>query len=151
MANSESRYLSRKCTESVKTNSNTKRILGVICKIQECLRITDIHSYSVLFVRNVADNVTVSQNNRHWGAFIRGLQVFAGSVAETTHKAEYYRFTADTVQAAGAVFRGLLLFVRIVTKLFIRDYLLGRFLKAREEFILKSVICLEINLDSKID
>jgi hypothetical protein len=79
------------------------------------------------------------------------LAVTAGSIAETRHKAEYYRFNTDTVQASGAVFRGLLLFVKIVSRVFIRDCLLGRFLKAREELILKSAICREIVLESKID
>jgi hypothetical protein len=48
------------------------------------------------------------------------------------------------------VFRGLLLFVKIVSKVIFRDYLLGRSLKAREELVLKSAVCRELVLDSKI-
>jgi hypothetical protein len=64
---------------------------------------------------------------------------------------DYKRFQADTVRAAGSVFRGLLVLVKIVTKVFARDYLVGRFLKAKAELVLKSAICREITLDSKID
>jgi len=46
--------------------------------------------------------------------------------------------------------RGLTIAVRIITGLFVRDYLLGRFLKARQELILKSAISREIELDSRI-
>ena len=69
---------------------------------------------------------------------------------ETAHRAEYCRSHSDTVQAEGKVGRGLLFFVRIVTRLFVRDYLLGRFLKARKDLVLKSKICREFTLDSRI-
>jgi hypothetical protein len=144
------RSLSRKCDDSVNANSQASRIQTAFRKAQEIAKGVDTQSFSVLFVRSVADNATVSHDSRHWGNFIRRLAVNAGSEAETKQKAEYYRFHADTVQVAGTVFRGLLLFVRIVSKVFIRDYLLGRFLKAREELVLKSAVSREITLDSKI-
>jgi hypothetical protein len=59
-------------------------------------------------------------------------------------------YIQDTVQAADSVFRNLLLTTRIVTQVFIRDYLLARFLKSRQEIVLKSCVCREIILDSKI-
>jgi len=74
----------------------------------------------------------------------------AGSNAETERKLDYKRFESDTVQAEGKANRGLLLFVKIVTQVFIRDYLLRRFLAAREELVLKSCITRDMVLDSKI-
>ena len=62
----------------------------------------------------------------------------------------YFSKIADTVHAAGSVFRGLTIFVRIITTSFVRDYLLRRFLVAREELVLKSCITRDITLDSKI-
>jgi hypothetical protein len=144
------RSLSRKCDDSVNVNSQASKIQTAFRKAQDIVSGIDTQSFSVLFVREVPDTATVSDYSRHYGAFVRWLAVNAGSEAETTHKTEYYRFHADTVQAAGTVFRGLLLFVRIVSKVFIRDYLLGRFLVAREELILKSAVSREITLDSKI-
>jgi hypothetical protein len=76
--------------------------------------------------------------------------VEAASIAETSHGGEYYRFQADTVQAQGTVFRGLLIFIKLLTTSLVRDYLLRRFLKSNEELVLKSCICREIILDSKI-
>jgi len=145
------RSLFRKCTDNVKANSETKRKFNVIRKAQDVLNISDTNSFTVLYVRSVPDCVSITHTFKQWKVFIRELRINAGSIAETSHKAEYYRFTADTVQAAGTVFRGLLLFVKIVTKVFIRDYLLRRFLIAREELKLKSVICREIVLESRID
>jgi len=145
------RSLFRKCTSNVNVNSETNRKFNVIRKVQDVLNISDINSFTVLYVRSVPDCVSITHTFKQWKVFIRELRIVAGSIAETSHKAEYYRFTADTVQAAGTVFRGLLLFVKIVTKVFIRDYLLRRFLIAREELKLKSVICREIVLESRID
>jgi hypothetical protein len=151
MSKNEKMSLARKCADDIKVYSNTERMHNVIRNIQDGLKTLDTQSFSVLFVRSVNDTAIGTDYFRHLGSFIRGLLVTAGSIAETTHKAEYYRFNSDRVQVDVKANRGLLLFVRIVTQVFIRDYLLRRFLKAREELILKSVICREITLESRID
>jgi hypothetical protein len=141
----------RKCVASIDVFSQTSRHFNAVRKVQDFFSGIDKHSFTVLIVRSLADSVYVNQQHRHWGAFIRGLAVTAGTTAETSHRAEYYRLNAETVQAVGSVFRGLLLFVKIISRIFVRDYLVGRFLKAREELILKSAVCREIVLESKID
>jgi hypothetical protein len=147
----QSLFFTRKCNDGVNANSQTNRKFSAIRKVQDALNIADNNSISIIFLRRLPDDVQITQTFRHWGAFIRGLRVNAESIAETSHNAEYYRFTSDTALAVGTVFRGLLLYVRIVSKVFVRDYILRRFLKAKEDFILKSPICTEIILDSKID
>jgi hypothetical protein len=82
--------------------------------------------------------------------FIRGLVDVAGVESEVKAGWVQLRKITDTVQAAGLVFRGLLLFVRIATGAFVRDYLLSRFLKAKSEITLKSCVTKEITLESKI-
>ena len=151
MVKNEILSLSRKCADDVKINSDIKRFQNVIRLIKDGLKILDTQSFSVLFVRPVHDTATAAGYFSRLGAFIRGLPATAGSNAGTTHNAEYYRFNSDTVQAEGKANKGLLLFIRIITGVFIRDYLLRRFLKAREELILKSAICQEIILESRID
>jgi hypothetical protein len=145
------RSLARNCADGVSAFSYTGRIHKAFRKVHDGLGSLDRQSFSVLFTRSVSDTSTPSDKMRHWGSFIRGLLSVAGSGAETSHGAEYYRFQTDTVQARGAVFRGLVLFVRIVTKVFIRDFILGRFLKAREVLQLKSAVCREIVVDSRIN
>jgi hypothetical protein len=144
------RLIAINCIDSINAFTKTQRFHHAARIVQDFSCGIDNQSFSVLLLRTVTDYAVISHYKRHWGAFIRGLSVNAGTIAETSHKAEYHRFQADTVQAAGAVFRGLLLFVRIVSRIFVRDYILGRFLKAREELVLKSVICREIELESKI-
>lgn len=148
--NSENRSLSRKCTENAGVFPVTKRTLGITRRAAEVVNNADTQRFSVFFLRSVSDASLPSGKMRHLGAFIRGLPVVAGNVAETTHKGDYYRFRADTVKAQGPVFRGLILFIKIMSKIFVREYLLGRFLKAREELVIKSAVSREIILSSKI-
>jgi hypothetical protein len=98
----------------------------------------------------VPESVQATHTIRHWGVLFRGLHEIAGTITEIKQEAAYYRKQSDTVQATFHVFRGLLLFVRIVTQVFIRDYIIGRFLKAKSELVIKSCIQREITLDSKI-
>ena len=147
----EPRSIFRNCYEAINVNTDTKRTLNIFRSIQDGLGGLDTQSFTVLFVRSATDNASVSHAESHWGAFIRGLPEIAGSTAETTHEAEYHRYQGDTVQAQGSVLRGLMLFVRIITHVFIRDFLLRRFLIAREELVLKSCITREITLESKIN
>ena len=151
MSKNEKLSLSRKCADDVKINSDIKRYQNVIRLIKDGLKILDTQSFSVLFVRPVHDTATAAGYFSRLGAFIRGLPVTADSNACTAHNAEYYRFNSDTVQAEGKANRGLLLFIRIITGVFIRDYLLRRFLIAKEEIILKSCITRELSLESKIN
>jgi hypothetical protein len=62
----------------------------------------------------------------------------------------YKRKTEDLVQVKGNVLRRLFLFIKILTTTFVRDILFGRFLKARQELLLKSYVSREIVLESKI-
>jgi len=141
----------RTITQGVRL-SDTRRLTGnYIRKVNDVLTGTDSQNYYVLFIRSVSDNVQVLHAFRRWGKFIRGLKFNAENIAVINRKAEYKRFTSDSVYPTGAVFRGLLLFVRIVSKIVLRDYILRRFLKAKEDFILKSPVCLELKLDSRID
>jgi hypothetical protein len=145
------RELTRQCDETAAVTDETQRKQGFFRRVSDSLTGIDTVFFPVLFVRSVNDTATGADFFRHLGAFVRGLPVTAGSIAETRHTAEYHRYHAETVQAAGAVFRGLLLFVRIFTHVFIRDYLLRRFLIAREELILKSAITRDLVVESKIN
>ena len=144
------RGLARKCIENIKADSTVKRSQGFYRKAQEGVNGTDKYSFPVLFMRSMPETVGITDTKGQWAAYIRGLRVEAASMAETSHGGEYYRFQGDTVQAQGTVFRGLLIFIKLLTTCFVRDYLLRRFLKSNEELVLKSCICREIILDSTI-
>jgi hypothetical protein len=151
MEKKENCSFERICVDDVEVKSENKRIVDVIRNIHDGLKGLDGQSVSLLFVRFVNDEAIATHKTSNLGAFIRGLIVTAGSTADTSHEANYYRYQADKVQAEGSVFRGLLLFVKIVTGVFVRDFFLRRFLIAREELVLKSKITRELIVESKIN
>jgi len=151
MTKNESLEFSRYCNDSIKVFSINSAIHVIIRKIEEIFNSSDTQTFTMLYVRSLPETVQVTQTYRHLGDFFRGLPDKADNTAETRHETEYYRFTADKVLTAGSALRGLSMVIRIITRLFIKDYILGRFLKAREELTLKSAISSEIILESKID
>jgi hypothetical protein len=84
------------------------------------------------------------------GSYIRGIYTLAGSLAETNHEAEYYRFQQDTVNSEAVSLRHLIIFIRLLTVGFVRDFIIRRFLISKEDIVLKSSVCREIVLDSRI-
>jgi hypothetical protein len=146
----EGRGISRNCTETIQAGSETKRSQGFYRRTQESVGGTDTTFFPVLFLRSLPETVELTDSKTQWAAYVRDLRVEAASMAETRHGGEYYRKQADTVQAAGIPFRSLLIFIRLVTTSFVRDFLLRRFLKSNEELVLKSPVCRELILDSTI-
>jgi hypothetical protein len=143
--------LKRQCEETAKLTDEAKRSQGFYRGVNDSLKITDFSSFPVLFIRSISETQSITDTFRQWGAYIRGLYDEAGSLAEAEHQAKYYRTETEIVKAEGNVFRGLLIFVNILTTSFVRDFVLWRFLVAREELVLKSCITREIVVESKIN
>jgi len=130
--------------------SEIKRLTGNYKRrMPETVGINSLPERIGTYLRQVFINVHINQVFSHWGAFIRDLSINAGSSAEAKHIANYYRVNKDTVQAFGIGLRSLFVFVRIVSKIIFRDYIFRWFLRAKEDYILKSIICREIILDSR--
>jgi hypothetical protein len=101
-------------------------------------------------IRILQDTETAGDAMGHVGNYLRGLLVEAGNRAETAHIGDYYRRVEDTAQNEAVPLRHLFIFLRLLTAAYIRDYIIGRFLKSKEEIILTSPVCREIMLDSTL-
>jgi hypothetical protein len=99
-------------------------------------------------MRVIQDTETIEDETGHTADYLRGLFVEAGNMAETTHTGEYHRKQQDTAYSEAVPLRHLFVFIRLVTGAYIRELIIGRFLKSNEELVLKSCICREITLDS---
>ena len=102
------------------------------------------------FIRLLPETLHATDIIQQLRAYFRGLYDEAGSIAETTRRAGYYRTALETVQTEGSMLRHLLIFIRIATISFVRDFILTRFLIAREELVIISAVTREIILVSKI-
>jgi hypothetical protein len=101
-------------------------------------------------MRIIQDTETVVDDMGHTADYLRGLFEEAGSIAGTTHRGEYYRVQQDTAYSEALPLRHLFIFLRLLTGAYIRDYIIGRFLKSKEELIIKSHVCREIILESTL-
>jgi hypothetical protein len=140
----------RKAAQTAGIESTVKRHPVFTRNIVETPGIADGPAYSVVWLRRLEERKGAADTLSSWGSYIRGLYTAAGSMAETLHTGEYYRKKTETVGAEGAALRRLCIFIRLVTVGLVRDFLIGRFLKAREEIILKSPVCREIAIESRI-
>jgi hypothetical protein len=144
------RGLSRRLEENVNASMAAKCFQGFCRKAQENVKGIDGCAFKVLFVRSLPETVKGSEGIKRWGTCIRRLFAVAANTAGTSHTGAYYRTETETVQAEGAVFRGLGVFIKIITASFVRDFFIRRFLKSNEDLVLKSCICRELILDSPI-
>jgi hypothetical protein len=101
-------------------------------------------------MRVIEDVGTVGDDTGHTADYLRGLFVEAGNMAEITHRGEYHRKQQDTAYSEAVPLRHLFIFLRLLTGAYIRDYIIGRFLKSKEEVVIKSPVCREITLESKV-
>jgi hypothetical protein len=141
----------RSMAQTVQASATPYKLLTIFKRIQETLQGFDFNSFELIKIRKIQEWVNLTDTMCQLRAFIRGLVDIVGVESEAKTGWVHLRKLTDTVQAAGIVFRGLLLFVKIVTGAFVRDYLLSRFLKSRQELVLKSAISREIIIGSKIE
>jgi hypothetical protein len=109
----------------------------------------DYTGHTAAWLRRLPEQGAVRDRKEHSGGYVRGLYTAAGSMAGTGRRAEYYRKQRDVVNGQGVSLRHLFIFIRLLTTGFVRDYLLRRFLKAREEIVLKSAVTREVEIESK--
>jgi hypothetical protein len=141
----------RKTEQTVKTETSTNRFQIVFRRIQEAVKCNEYLLFPIIIVRRIFEAVRVLDTLKRLRIIFISLienifaygNVISGKILLVT--------ITDTVRAAGVVLRSLFLFVRIITDVFIGDYLLKRFLVSKTEVKLKSCVTREIILESRIN
>ena len=145
------RDINRKFVDTANSNELINRSQGFIRGIIDNIKGTDTNSYNFVFIRTLQDTQSATDTFQQYRSYIRCLYVEAGSIAETTRHGDLYRTVSDTVQAEGSVLRQLFIFIKLVSASIVRDFIIRRFLVAREELVLKSNVTRELTLESKIN
>jgi hypothetical protein len=101
-------------------------------------------------LRTIQEQAATFGETGHVGDYLRGLYTEAGSMAETGHEGEYHRGIEDTAGSTAFSLRHLFIFLRLATLSLVRDYLLSRFLRSKDELVLKSPVIRELELESAI-
>jgi len=140
----------RSFLQSVQAITAIRGIQTISRIFQEIVKGLDNNYFPVLHQRTVDETIKVSATMSHLWTIFRILIDDAGIDSKVLGGWFLTTKITDTANAVGSVFRGLIIFIRLVTKVLIRDFLLRRFLIAREELVLKSCVTREITLDSRI-
>jgi hypothetical protein len=140
----------RDVSEQAGAAESLTREKGFIRKLMNISNPGDSVFFLSALARYVQDMSENFDGAGHLGDYIRGLYSEAGSGAETGHTGNFFRKEEDAATAGDITLRGLLVFVKIFTTGLIRDYLIPRFLRSKEEIVLKSPVRREIFLDSRI-
>jgi hypothetical protein len=101
-----------------------------VCTLTQGVSLSDSHKATANYSRSAEETIQVQETSTWLHICIRKI--------------------TDTAQIISSVFRGLVFSVRIITGVFVRDYILRRFLNARQELILKSCVSREITFESRI-
>jgi hypothetical protein len=123
---------------------------GFFRTIAALVRSGDTAKPSVLWLRGLTGEAAAFDKAGHEGGYIRGLYVEAGNIAETKHQADYYRKEADIAYIEALSLRHLIIFIKLVTVGFVRDFIIRRFLKSNEDIVLKSYFCRKFEIESRI-
>jgi len=147
----ENRGLNRKCEDDFLSFDDVKRSRGFIRTIINYINSNDDNSYSILFLRTINETQRITDMFQQGWDYIRFLYVDAGNIAETIRHGDYNRIQIETVKAEGLGFRQFFIFVKLLSVSVVRDFILRRFLIAREELFLKSKITINFSLESRIN
>jgi hypothetical protein len=150
MSTDSNRGIRRDVEDNILAEGGTIRKQGFYRSATNLIKTNDSIKFQVLVSRLVHEWLNTTDVIGHWGDYLRGLFVEARSIAETEHKGDYYRKQEDTVHSEAISLRHLFVFIRLLTAGLVRDYVIRRFLKAREEIVIKSPICREVVLESRL-
>jgi len=126
------------------------RIHSVFTSIKDAFSCFELSKASFLHFGNIHDGLTATDTLYHLRNIVRGLVDGVGAKSEGKAGLFHLRAISETAFVVSSVSRGIFLLVRIVTSILLRDHLLGRFLKSKAELSLKSCVCREIVLESRI-
>jgi hypothetical protein len=102
------------------------------------------------FCRSMVQTVKSAMSLKGFPTLIRKVVEAVTAPAETARRKGYYRTQQDTAGSEDSTLRNLSIFIRLLAGGVIRDFIIGRFLKSNEEIVVKSPVCREIIIDSKL-
>ena len=145
------REIKRNIVETKNITETIARYRGFTSIIIDNLFSTDDMKSNVLIIRIIKNTQIVSDVFTKINEYFCKLYEEAGIIEQIEKNGKFNRKQTDSITADGSVLRKLSIFIKLVSTCFVRDFLLKRFLIAREEIVLKSKVTLELTLESKIN
>jgi hypothetical protein len=146
----QQREIHRNIADTITQTDTADRTKGFIALLQSVLGLQDTPGYIGQWGRNVEDGAYPVTNTHSNAGYLRELRETPDAAGETSRIADYIRLQQDTGNVVEDMKRMLTVFIKLFSVTSIRDYIINRFLKSREEIQIKSKVTREIIIDSKI-
>jgi hypothetical protein len=145
------RDLGRGIGDYAGSNDTVHRSRGIFALVQTLLGIHDNESHSNQWGRNITDNASVVMENSNTAEYIRELHDSSDVDSNTSRRTDYKRLQQDAGIVREEAKRMLGVFVKLVSGSMIRDYVINRFLKSKDDIQIKSKVTRELVIESRID
>jgi hypothetical protein len=126
------------------------RLHSTIRTIQHNVTLQEISTRIHAAVRAIQHSVIIQEVSERIYSTMRVITHGAEATGETSHVSDYYRKQSDTAYTKAVSLRHLLIYICLSTAFHVRDFILGRFIKSNEELVIKSPVCREIEIESRI-
>jgi hypothetical protein len=146
----QQREIKRGITDAITQTDTAVRTKGFIALLQSVLGLRDTPGYTGQWGRNVEDGAYPAADIHSNAEYLRELRENPDAADETKRIADYIRLHQDTGNVVEDMKRMLTVFIKLFSVTSIRDYIINRFLKSREELAIKSKINREIEIESRI-
>jgi hypothetical protein len=142
--------MSRSVAEETGAGESLARGRGFFRALLSAASLYDMRGIFFSRVRFIREAVSAFTETGRTGDYIRGIYFEAAGLAEPHHTGDYYRVNQETAGTGDVPLRRLFIFIRLLTAGLVRDYIIPRFLLANERLVLKSPVCRETVLESRI-
>ena len=167
----QSQSFIRTITQGVSLIDTKYNTVGNIRKTIQTVGITDTNNKVSDYTRKLSQNINVSsffiRFSKYYKQLFESINVkdiisrckeyiylfleIVGNTSDVKKQTEYFRIQNEMIKLKDIIIRHFMLFVKINTTSFVRDFVIRRFLVAREQIVLKSCITREIILESRIN
>jgi len=140
----------RTLTQGVNLTDN--RLLNAEYKrtLPQTSQVNDTRNLKADYKREFNETQNITDIFQQIRDYIRCLKIETAIIAETERSGDFYRTHGDTVNVDGFSFRHLLIYIKLFSASFVRDFILKRFLVSKEQIELKSLITKNLNIESKL-
>ena len=131
-------------SDNKKFNAEYKRTSSQTIQLNDTRNMKADYKKDIIEINRITDTFYQIRN------YLRCLKIETVIIAETERSGNFFRTHSDTVNVEGFSFRHLIIFIKLFSTSFVRDFILKRFLVSKEQIELKSLITKYLNIESKL-
>ncbi|GHV13802.1 hypothetical protein FACS189491_09260 [Spirochaetia bacterium] len=123
---------------------------GYLRTLAQGVTLHDSRKLTAAYKKTLLSILTPGDAHASFFTLIRHIAERVSAFTNTGHAGDYFRKQTDAAYSGAVPRRSLFMVIRLATVSFVRDYILKRFLKSNEDLALKSPVCREVEIESRL-